>query len=182
MVAMAAAVMHAKKKKEERRSSAAQDNALRISRVAFGSRNERAARIQSIFQHYDTNQSGYVEKDEVVHALADLDIEVSAEQVQMFMHKFGRSERLNEKQFGLLIGSIHKFTQRKAKLEEALLNQASGSSRFGLWSVLLTPSCLPWWPYQAQATQVYQNKYVQGARARAGIHLWPLLRAAGHSC
>ena len=80
-------------------------------RAAVGAIRRRNLRdhAQQVFDKYDDDNSGGIEKDELMSALKDIGMNVSAAQCDKVMKKYGgaAAKELNKEQFTQLVDELH---------------------------------------------------------------------------
>ena len=122
---------------------------------AIRAKNKQLAREQvlEVFDKYDADGSGAVDKEELISALADLGMSVTATQAGRVMRKFGGkdAEELNKEQFEALVHDVQEMQSEVKQRGEAGSSAGTGAI------------CrhLPVWRGQERALKVYQNKWVQ---------------------
>ena len=128
-----------------------------------------ASEIREAFDKYDEDGSGMMDKEELVSALGDLGMFVTAAQADVVLRKFGGgASELNREQFNLLVDELR---QVQANLTPRSAAKMSGGKP-GLCS------CLPIWRYHEVALQVYTNKWMQSASSPIHSTARRLIRAA----
>ena len=122
--------------------------------------NKQKAAILEVFEKYDADGSGAIDKDELTDALADLGMVVNGAQAKKVMNRYlpeGSAEtELNKQQFLRLVADL----RRK---QRSMSGGESGGSEVGTPCGPLCGLCtrLPEWKYKEKALQVYTNKYMQ---------------------
>ena len=119
-----------------------------------------AAKVRSVFAKYDADGSGAVDEDELMDALSDLGMTVSAAQASSVMKKYDSdgSGELNQEQFEQLVNALQSM---QAAVSPRSRRNAKPQGACGWFT-----SKLPIWKHHERALVIYQHKWMQSTLAR----------------
>ena len=108
--------------------------------------------MMDVFDKYDDDGSGLIDKKELLDAMGELGMTITSSQADMVITKYGGegAEELNRAQFKELVQDLQEQQNAQRGRRSSVAAVATSWHRF-----------LPVWKYQEQARNVYQNKWVQ---------------------
>jgi len=101
--------------------------------AVFGAQKQKEAResrqLRSVFEKYDSDKSGKLDKDELLGALIDLDVKVKLKELESFVASYGLNDKIKFEAFEKLLIVMQDLEDEKQADLERMYGCTDGASR-----------------------------------------------------